>query len=234
MAWAERFISYMYCLVVRNISLHIDYWGRDLSPLRLSGKLRGRRSYDVSSFSVFKIHACHWDEDFLILAGFFAGFSGWCLSTTSSVSGGGSHVGMTTFSFQWITTEFFLWNRIYTDTLSATPFYDRTAIKLHSLILCVFYPKHYSYQHHSFLGVLDICLILSLYLHVLFLSVGFRYHYLWYCLYVYLLIICMYYFNLWVLCIIVYMYIYSFIYWKSGTSDLLVLMLFVLQCTDYK
>ena len=28
--------------------------------------------------------------------------------------------------------------------------------------------------------------------------------------------------------------IYSFMYWKSGTSDLLVLMLFVLQCTDYK
>ena len=37
---------------------------------------------------------------------------------------------------------------------------------------------------------------------------------------------------------IVYMYIcifiYVFIYWKSGTSDLMVLMLFVLQCTDYK
>ena len=28
--------------------------------------------------------------------------------------------------------------------------------------------------------------------------------------------------------------IYSCMYWKSGTSDLLVLMLFVLQCTDYK
>ena len=58
-------------------------------------------------FSVFKIHACHRGEGFVILAGFFAGFTGWCLSTTSSVSGGGSHVGMTTFSFQWITTEFF-------------------------------------------------------------------------------------------------------------------------------
>ena len=37
---------------------------------------------------------------------------------------------------------------------------------------------------------------------------------------------------------IVYMYIcifiYLSIYWKSGTSDLMVLMLFVLQCTDYK
>ena len=95
----------MYCLVVRNIPLHIDYWWQDLSPLRLSGKLRGRRSYDV--FSVFKIHACQRDESIVILAGFFAGFTGWCLSTTSSVSGGGSHVGMTTFSFQWITTEFF-------------------------------------------------------------------------------------------------------------------------------
>ena len=29
-------------------------------------------------------------------------------------------------------------------------------------------------------------------------------------------------------------FIYVFIYWKSGTSDLLALMLFVLQCTDYK
>ena len=28
--------------------------------------------------------------------------------------------------------------------------------------------------------------------------------------------------------------IYTFMYWKSGTSDLLVLMFFVLQCTDYK
>ena len=36
----------------------------------------------------------------------------------------------------------------------------------------------------------------------------------------------------------VYMYICIFIhlsiYWKSGTSNLMVLMLFVLQCTDYK
>ena len=110
----------------------------------------------------------------------------------------------------------FLWNRIYTDTLSSTPFYDRTAIKLYSLTLCVLYPKHYSYQHPSYLGVLDMCLILSLYLHVLSLSLGFRYHYLWYCLYVYLLIVCMYYF----ICRfyvslsfdIVYMYIYLCIY----------------------
>ena len=103
MAWADMFMSYMYCFVVRNIPLHIDYWWQDLSPLRLSGKLRGRRSYDA--FSVFKIHACQRDEGIVILAGFFAGFTGWCLSTNSSVSGGGSHVGMTTFSFQWITTE---------------------------------------------------------------------------------------------------------------------------------
>ena len=47
MAWADMFMSYMYCFVVRNIPLHIDYWWQDLSPLRLSGKLRGRRSYDV-------------------------------------------------------------------------------------------------------------------------------------------------------------------------------------------
>ena len=106
MAWADMFMSYLYCPVVRNIPLYVDYWWQDLSPLRLSGKLRGRRSYDV--FSVFKIHACQIDECIVILAGFFVGFTGWCLSTTSSVSGGGSHVGMTTFSFQWITTEFFL------------------------------------------------------------------------------------------------------------------------------
>ena len=63
--------------------------------------------------SVFNIHACHRDEGSVILAGFFAGFTGWCLSTTSSVSGGGSHVGMTTFSFQWITTEFLMKSHIY-------------------------------------------------------------------------------------------------------------------------
>ena len=110
----------------------------------------------------------------------------------------------------------FLWNRIYTDTLSATPFYDRTAIKLYSLTLCVLYPKHYYYQYPFYLGVLVMCLILSLYLHVLSLSVSFRYHYLWYWLYVYLLIISMYYF----ICgfyvsltfDIVYMYIYLCIY----------------------
>ena len=110
----------------------------------------------------------------------------------------------------------FLWNRIYTDTLSSTPFYDRTAIKLYSLTLCVLYPKHYSYQHPSYLGVLDMCWIVSLYLHVLSVSVGFRYHYLWYCLYVYQLIICIYYF----ICgfyvslsfDIVYMYIHLCIY----------------------
>ena len=39
---------------------------------------------------------------------------------------------------------------------------------------------------------------------------------------------CLYILPLYILCI------YSFMYWKSGTSDLLVLMLFVLQCTDYK
>ena len=112
MAWADMFMSYMYCFVVRNIPLHIDYWWQDLSPLRLSGKLRGRRSYDV--LSVFKIHACQRDEGIVILAGFFVGFTGWCLSTTSSVSGGGSHVGMTTFSFQWITTElFYMKSHIY-------------------------------------------------------------------------------------------------------------------------
>ena len=223
MAWADMFMSYMYCFVVRNIPPHIDYWWKDLSSLRLSDKLRGRRSYDV--FSVFKIHACQRDEGIVILAGFFADFTGRCPSTTSSVSGGGSYVGMTTFSFL---------------PLSMNVLRQNCILWLHVYSL---YPKHYSYQHPSYLGVLDMCLIVSLYLHVLSLSVGFRYHYLWYCLYVYLLIICMYYF----ICgfyvtlsfDIVYMYICVFIYcvfiyWKSGTSDLLVLMLFILECTNYR
>ena len=34
--------------------------------------------------------------------------------------------------------------------------------------------------------------------------------------------------------IYIFICIYSFMYWKSRTSDLLVLMLFVVQCTDYK
>ena len=135
--------------------------------------------------TVFKIHACHRDEGFVILAGFFAGFTRQPpVCPVAGVTSGGRHY--------------------------------RTAIKLYSLTLCVLYPKRYSYQHPSYLGVLDMCLILSLYLHVLSLSVGFRYHYLWYCLYVYLLIICMYYF----ICgfyvslsfDIVYMYIYLWIY----------------------
>ena len=120
------------------------------------------------------------------------------------------------------------------------PFLRHPAIKLYYLTLCVLYPKHYSYQHPSYLGVLDMCLILSLYLHVLSLSVGFRYHYLWYCFYVYLLIIfvCiilsvgfMYHYPL---ILFICIFIYVFIYRKSGISDLFVLMLFVLQCTDYK
>ena len=39
---------------------------------------------------------------------------------------------------------------------------------------------------------------------------------------------CLYILPLYILCI------YSFMYWKSVNSDLLVLMLFVSQCTDYK
>ena len=88
MAWADMLMSYMYCLVVRNICGVVA-------------------ATTFLLFSVFEIHACHTDEGFLILAGFFAGFTGWCLSITSSVSRGGSHVGMTTFPFQWITIDFF-------------------------------------------------------------------------------------------------------------------------------
>ena len=154
------------------------------------------------------------DEGIVILAGFFAGFTGWCLSTTSSVSGGGSHVGMTTFSFQWITTElFFMKSHIY---LKFYPFLWTYCDKIvFSYFMCTLSQTLFL-STPSYLGVLDMCLILSLYLHVLSLSVGFRYHYLWYCLYVYLLIICMYYF----ICgfyvslsfDIVYMYIYLCIY----------------------
>ena len=164
-----------------------------MSPLRLSGKLWGRRSYDVSSFfSVLKIHTCHRDECFVILAGIFAGFTGWGLSTTSSVSGSGSHVGMTTFSFQWITTEILMKSHIYW-YLNCYPFLwsYRDKIVL-SYFMCTL--SQALFLSTSLLGVLDICLILSLYLHILSLSVGFRYHYLWYCLYVYLYIICMYHF----------------------------------------
>ena len=161
MAWADMFMSYMYCFNVRNISLHIDYWWQDLSPLRLSGKLRGRRSYEA--FSVFKIHACQRDEGIVILAGFFAGFTGWCLSTTSSVSGGGSHVGMTTFSFQWITTElFFMKSHIY---LKFYPFLWTYCDKIvFSYFMCTISQTLFlstSLLHGSFRYVFNIIIVLT-------------------------------------------------------------------------
>ena len=104
---SDMFMSYMYCFVIKKISLlHIDYQGRDLLPWWLSSWLRGPHSDDVSSCSVFTIHACHWNEGIVVLAGFspLDSLEDVCL-TISSVSGGESHGGMTTFSFQWITTE---------------------------------------------------------------------------------------------------------------------------------
>ena len=113
MAWADMFMSYMYCFVVRNIPLHIDYWWQDLSPLRLSGKLWGRRSYDVFfRYSKFT----HVRETKVL--------SFWRSSSLVSLDDvsrqppvcpvAGVTSGMTTFSFQWITTElFFMKSHIY-------------------------------------------------------------------------------------------------------------------------
>ena len=211
MAWADMFMSYMHCFVVRNIPLHIDYWWQDLSLLRLSGKLRGRRKrfFGIQNSRMSERRRyCHFDGVLLWFHWMMSLDNPQCVRWRESRRDDDIFVSVNN---HWV---IFLWNRIY--TLSSTPFYERTAIKLYSLTLCVLYPKHYSYQHPSYLGVLDMCLILSLYLHVLSLYVGFRSHYLWYCLYVYLLIICMYYF----ICGfyvslsfgIVYMYIYLCIY----------------------
>ena len=170
-------------------------------------------------FSVFSIHACHRDEGFVILAGFYAGFTGWCLSTTSSVSGGGSHVGMTTFSFHWITTEFFMKSHIYW-YLKCYPFLWSYCDKIvFSYFMCTI-SQTLLLSTSLLLGSFSI----SLYLHVLSLSVGFRYHYLWYCLYVYLLITSMYYFicgfyvsltfDLFI-CIYVYVYLFMYLFIES-------------------
>ena len=145
----------------------------------------------ISTANYFTLPCPH--PDAALTAGFFAGFTGWCLSTTSSVSGGGSDVRMT-FSFQWITTEFFFMKSHIYWYLKFYPFLWLCCDKIvFSYFMCTLSQTLFN-QHPSYLGVLDMCLILSLYLHVLSLSKGFRYHYLWYCLYVYLLIICMYYF----------------------------------------
>ena len=92
------------------------YWLLVTGSVAVTGLVASCRVVAATTFfgGEFKIHACQRDEGIVILAGFFAGFTGWCLSTTSSVSGGGSHVGMTAFSFQWITTElFFMKSHIY-------------------------------------------------------------------------------------------------------------------------
>ena len=207
MVWADMFMSYMYCFVVRNIPYILitgDRICRRYGLVASCGVVAATTFFRYSKFTHVRETKVlsFWRSSSLVSLDDVSRQPPVC--PVAGVTSGWRH-----FRF-----SYFLWNRIY--NLSSTPFYERTAIKLYSLTLCVLYPKHYSYQHPSYLGVLDMCLILSLYLHVLSLSVGFRSHYLWYCLYVYLLIICMYYF----ICgfyvslsfDIVYMYIYLCIY----------------------
>ena len=69
------------------------------------------------------------------------------------------------------------------------------------------------YEHHSYCRFMRLFTLIIVLINIIF----------------YLCVLkCLYILPLYILCI------YSFMYWKSGTSDLLVLMLFVLQCTDYK
>ena len=69
------------------------------------------------------------------------------------------------------------------------------------------------YEHHSYCGFMCLFTLIIVLINIIF----------------YLCVLkCLYILPLYILCI------YSFMYWKSGTRDLLVLMLFVLQCTDYK
>ena len=93
-------------------------------------------------------------------------------------------------------------------------------------------------------------ILLSILFHsILFPCISFQILFLWtlflmWAIYIDIIVFIIFsmYFYMYVLCIIischclyVYMYIYLSIYLlKVGTSDLMVLMLFVLQCTDYK
>ena len=128
------------------------------------------------------------------------------------------------FSFLGITSELFdefaYWFLNYQPS-----FYYRTAIPLSILFHSILFP-YISFQI-LFLWILFLMWAIYTY-HCLYhfslnvlLYVCFMYHYFVPCMY-----ICIYMY----ICI----FIYLSIYWKSGTSDLMVLMLFVLQCTDYK
>ena len=103
-------------------------------------------------------------------------------------------------------------------------FYYRTAIPLSILFHSILFP-YISFQ--------------ILFLWILFLMwATYTYHFLYHFSLNVLLYVCFMYHYLCHVYICIYMYIcifiYLSIYWKSGTSDLMVLMLFVLQCTDYK
>ena len=127
------------------------------------------------------------------------------------------------FSFLGITSELFdefaYWFLNYQPS-----FYHRTAIPLSTLFHSILFP-YISFQ--------------ILFLWILFLMWAI---YTYHCLYHFslnvLLYVCFMYHFLCHVYICIYMYIcifiYLSIYWKSGTSDLMVLMLFVIQCTDYK
>ena len=128
------------------------------------------------------------------------------------------------FSFLGITSELFdefaYWFLNYQPS-----FYYRTAIPLSILFHSILFP-YISFQI-LFIWILFLMWAIYTY-HCLYhfslnvlLYVCFMYHYLVPCIY-----ICIYMY----ICI----FIYLSIYWKSGTSDLMLLMLFVLQCTDYK
>ena len=94
-------------------------------------------------------------------------------------------------------------------------------------------------------------LLLSLLFHsILFPCISFQILFLWILflmwamLYIYIIVFIIFMYSyMFVLCniischclyIYIYLFIYLSIYWKSGITDLMVLMIFVLQCTDYK
>ena len=128
------------------------------------------------------------------------------------------------FSFLGITSEIF--DEFACWFLNCQPsFYYRTAIPLSILFHSILFP-YISFQI-LFLWILFLMWAIYTY-HCLYhfslnvlLYVCFMYHYFVPCIY-----ICIYMY----ICILIYLSIY----WKSGTSDLMALMLFVLQCTDYK
>ena len=89
------------------------------------------------------------------------------------------------------------------------PLYD--SIKI-SLCICIYFIQCHSYFYTYICSIIVLRNTSLSFLYELSLSVCFMYVYLTF----------------------VMLHIYSSMYWKSGTSDLLVLMLFVLQYTIFK